>query len=215
MTVATRVMIVDDHKIIREGLRALVGKQADMEVCGDAADGRSAVELAAEIKPDVIVMDLSMPDMNGIEATERVLADNPKTRVVALSVHSDSRFVDGVLKAGAAGYLLKDCAFEEVVRAIKAVTAGQVYLSPGVASRVVKSYIQQVSASASPVLTAREREVLQMIAEGQSVRSIAARLSVSIKTVESHRQQIMHKLRINSVAGLTRYAIREGITSVD
>ena len=160
-------------------------------------------------------MDLSMPDMNGIEATERILAENPRTRIIALSVHSDSRFVDGVLKAGAAGYLLKDCAFEEVVRAIKAVTVGQVYLSPGVATRVVKSYVQQVNASSAPVLTAREREVLQMIAEGQSVRSIAATLSVSIKTVESHRQQIMRKLRINSVAGLTRYAIREGITSVD
>ncbi len=212
---AIRVMVVDDHKIIREGLRALIAKQDDMEVCGEAADGRCAVELAAEVKPDVIVMDLSMPDMNGIEATERILADNPGTRVIALSVHSDSRFVDGVLRAGAAGYLLKDCAFEEVVRAIKAVKVGQVYLSPGVASRVVKSYVQQVSASATPVLTAREREVLQMIAEGQSVRSIAAKLSVSIKTVESHRQQIMHKLRINSVAGLTRYAIREGITSID
>lgn len=212
---AIRVMIVDDHKIIREGLRALIARQADMEVCGEAADGRSAVDLAAELKPDVIVMDLSMPDMNGIEATERALAENPRTRIIALSVHSDSRFVDGVLKAGAAGYLLKDCAFEEVVRAIKAVTVGQVYLSPGVATRVVKSYVQQVNASSAPVLTAREREVLQMIAEGQSVRSIAATLSVSIKTVESHRQQIMRKLRINSVAGLTRYAIREGITSVD
>lgn len=212
---AIRVMIVDDHKIIREGLRALIAGQADMEVCGEAADGRSAVDLAAALKPDVMVMDLSMPDMNGIEATERVLQENPRTRIVALSVHSDSRFVDGVLKSGATGYLLKDCAFEEVVRAIKAVTVGQVYLSPGVATRVVKSYVQQVNASSAPVLTAREREVLQMIAEGQSVRSIAATLSVSIKTVESHRQQIMRKLRINSVAGLTRYAIREGMTSVD
>lgn len=208
-------MIVDDHKIVREGLRALISGQIDMEVCAEAADGRSAVELAAETRPDVIVMDLSMPDMNGIEATERILADNPGVRVIALSVHSDSRFVDGVLKAGAAGYLLKDCAFEEVVRAVKAVTVGQVYLSPGIASRLVKSYVQHVNASAAPILTAREREVLQMIAEGQSVRTIAATLSVSIKTVESHRQQIMHKLRINSVAGLTRYAIREGITSVD
>lgn len=210
-----RVVIVDDHKIIREGLRALIDRQKDMEVCGEAPDGRSAVELAAEVRPDAIVMDLSMPDMNGIEATERILADNPETRVIALSVHSDTRFIDGVLKAGAAGYLLKDCAFEEVIRAVKAVTVGQVYLSPGIASRVVKSYVQHVNASVAPILTAREREVLQMIAEGQSVRSIAATLSVSIKTVESHRQQIMRKLRINSVAGLTRYAIREGITSVD
>jgi two-component system, NarL family, response regulator NreC len=212
---AIRVMIVDDHKIIREGLRALIARQSIMEVCGEAADGRNAVDLAGDLKPDVIVMDLTMPDMNGIEATGRILADNPGTKVIALSVHSDSRFVDGVLKAGAAGYLLKDCAFEEVVRAIEAVAVGQVYLSPGIASRVVKSYVQHVNASTAPVLTAREREVLQMIAEGQSVRSIAAALSVSIKTVESHRQQIMRKLRINSVAGLTRYAIREGITSVD
>jgi two-component system response regulator NreC len=208
-------MIVDDHKIIREGLRALIGKQPGMEACGEAADGRSAVDLVGELQPDVVVMDLSMPDMNGIEATQRILADYPKTKVIALSVHSDSRFVDGTLKAGASGYLLKDCAFEEVVQAIKAVTVGQVYLSPGIAHRVVKAYVQQVSASSLPVLTAREREVLQMIAEGQSVRTIAATLSVSTKTVESHRQQIMRKLHIGSVAGLTKYAIREGITSLD
>ena len=213
-----RVLIADDHKIVREGLRALIEKHEKMEVVAEAETGLEAVRLTGKLQPDVVIMDLGMPQMNGIEATREITAGNQRIKVIALSMHSDKRFVLQMLKAGASGYLLKDSAFEELITAIKTVTSNQSYLSPKITDVVLKEYLQTVSrgdASAFSVLTHREREVLQMLAEGKSTKEIAASLNVSVKTVETHRQQIMDKLKIRSVAELTKYAIREGLTSLE
>ena len=193
-----RVLLVDDHKIIRDGLRALLEKQTGITVIADAADGRAAVRLAEELKPDVIVMDVSMPDLNGIEATRQITERLPAVRIVALSMHSDKRFVTQILHAGASGYLLKDCAFEELEIAIRAVASNQTYLSAKMTDVVVKDYLRTLpknESSAFSVLTNRERETLQMIAEGKTTKEIAATLGISVKTVETHRQRTMEKLR--------------------
>jgi len=213
-----KVILADDHRIMREGLRALLQKDADMEVVGEADTGRATVELARTLHPDVIVMDLTMPELNGIEATRQVISLDPDIKVLALSMHSDKRFVAGVFGAGASGYLLKDCALDELVRAIRIVSAGQTYLSPGIAGIVVEGYTRRLpegDTSVLSTLTPREREVLQLIAEGNSVKEIAFTLHLSVKTVETHRQQIMNKLDIRTVAELTKYAIREGLTSLE
>lgn len=213
-----RIILADDHNIVREGLRSLIEKETDLEVVGEANDGRKAVHLAGELKPDLVIMDVSMPELNGIEATRQITRDMPDIKVLALSMHSDKRFVAGILKAGAAGYLLKDCAFEEMAGAIKAVAGGGTYLSPGVAGAVVQDYVRRLSdsdSSPSTVLTPREREVVQLLAEGKSTKQVAARLHVSVKTVETHRRQVMEKLDIHSVAALTKYAIREGMTILE
>lgn len=215
---AVRVVLVDDHRIMREGLRALLEKEADMDIVAEADNGRTAVELARTLKPDVVVMDLSMPHLNGIEATRQITASQTDVRVLALSMHSDKRFLDGALKAGASGYLLKDCALDELVRAIRTVVAGQVYLSPEVAGVVIEGYMNRLPATEvtkGRALTARECEVLQLIAEGRSAKDIASALSVSVKTVETHRQQVMSKLGMHSVAELTKHAIREGLTPLE
>lgn len=215
---SVRVILADDHRIMRQGLRALLESEHDIEVVNEADNGRRTVQLAREMRPDVIVMDLTMPDLNGIEATRQIVADDPGIKVLALSMHSDKRFVAGVLGAGASGYLLKDCALEELVRAIRVVVAGQVYLSPGIAGVMVEGYVREATADELPMfsaLTPREREVLQLIAEGKTTKEIASVLTVSVKTVETHRQQIMNKLDIHSVAELTKYAIREGLTSLE
>ena len=213
-----RVLVADDHGIVREGLKSLISHEPGMEVVGQAENGRRAVELAQDLKPDIVVMDLTMREMSGIEATRQIVAECSKTKVLALSMHSDRRFVAGALAAGACGYLLKDCAFEELARALRAVMAGQVYLSPGIAGTVVDTYVRHPQAaplSRLSVLTPREREVLQLVAEGKSLKTIASILSVSVKTAETHRQSIMHKLNIESVAGLTKFAIREGLASLE
>jgi DNA-binding NarL/FixJ family response regulator len=210
-----RIVLADDHKIMREGLRALIEKQPGMQVIGEAEDGRQAVRLAHEAGADVVIMDVTMPNLNGIEATRRIKAATPAARVIALSIHSDRRFVSQMFKAGATGYLLKDCAFEELIRAIRTVARGQIYLSPAIAGIVVDEFVNNASGkeeAAHRPLTAREREVLQLIAEGRTTKEIAAALNVSTKTVESHRRQIMGKLNLSGVAELTRYAIREGLT---
>jgi DNA-binding NarL/FixJ family response regulator len=213
------ILIADDHQIVREGLRALVASQEGMTVVGESANGRDAVERTIELKPDVVVMDIGMPDLNGIEATRRILADNPKCKIVGLSMHSDRRFLTEMLKAGATAYLLKDSAFEELASAIRAVTVGQVYLSPRIADAVVEGYLHGTSTGKQPsafaVLTSREREVLQLVAEGLATKQIAVALKVSVKTVETHRRQIMEKLDLHSVAELTKYAIREGLASIE
>jgi DNA-binding NarL/FixJ family response regulator len=212
-----KILIADDHKIIREGLRALVERQPGMEVIGEVENGRKAVQLVGELLPDVIIMDIAMPDLNGIEATRQIVTKTPSVRVIALSMHSDKRFVVEMLKAGASGYLLKDCAFEELVYAIHAVTANRNYLSPKIADKVIKDYIRLFPVgdlSVFSVLTPRQRQVLQLLSEGKGTSQIALDLQVSVKTVETHRQQIMDKLSIHSIAELTKYAIREGLTSL-
>jgi len=213
-----RIIIADDHKIVRDGLRALLEKQPGMVVAAEGENGRMTVKLARELSPDVVIMDIGMPDLNGIDATRQIVAENPGIRVVALSMHSDKRFVAEMFKAGACAYLLKDCAFEELAHAVRVVIAGRVYLSPEIAGPVMEDYVHRLSAAGSSgftVLTAREREVLQLLAEGNATRQIAALLHVSVKTVETHRQQIMNKLGINNVADLIKYAIREGLTSLE
>jgi len=213
-----RVLLADDHKIVREGLRSLLEKEPDIDVIAMADNGRMAVQLAGKLMPDVAVIDIAMPEMNGIEATRRILGDNPETKVLTLSMHSARRFVTEALAAGAKGYLLKDCASEELVRAIRIVAANETYLSPKVAEMIVKDYMKRLPESMLPadsLLSTREREVLQLIAEGRCTKEIAFTLGISVKTAETHRQQIMKKLNLHSVAELTRYAIREGLTPLD
>ncbi|NLT22368.1 MAG: response regulator transcription factor [Syntrophorhabdus sp.] len=212
-----RIVVADDHKIMREGLKALIDKQPDMEVAAEAQDGLTATKLARKLLPHVIIMDIGMPEMNGIDATREIVAENKDIKIIALSMHSDRRFVLEMLKAGASGYLLKDSAFEELVTAVHTVMTGQSYLSPRITDIVVKEYLHNLprnESSAFTILTQREREVLQHLAEGKSTKQIASTLNLSVKTVETHRQQIMDKLQIRSVAELTKYAIREGITSL-
>jgi DNA-binding NarL/FixJ family response regulator len=188
-----------------------------MEVIAEADNGRATVRLARELLPDLVIMDIGMPDLNGIDATRQITAELPKVKVIALSMHSDRRFVVQMFKAGASGYLLKDCAFEELTRAVCAVQKNQTYLSPAVAGPVMEDYIHQLSGGESgfSVLSPREREVLQLLAEGKSTKEVAAVLCVSVKTVETHRQQIMSKLNLQSIAELIKYAIREGLTTLD
>ena len=213
----TTILIVDDHQILRQRLRSLLEKMPGLEVLAEAEDGRTAVRLAQTLTPHLVIMDVGLPDLNGIEATRQVLMVSPHTRVIGLSMHSDRRFVSNMLKAGASGYLLKDSAFEELATAIKAVMAGKSYLSQEVAHIVFQDYVEgpKKEASAFAVLTLREREVLQLIAEGRSNRQIAATLYLSIKTVETHRQQIMNKLKLHNVAELVRYSIREGLSPLE
>jgi len=214
----TKILLADDHQIVRDGLHHLLGREKDMEVVAEVENGRAAVQLAAELSPDVVVMDVSMPDMNGIEATRQILRHDEKIKVVALSMHSDRRYVARMLEAGAAGYLVKDSAIEEVVSAIRSVVAGKRYLSPQIVGMVIEGYVQHLpdgAATRSAVLTLREREILQLLAEGKSTREIAAALCLSGKTVDTHRRKIMNKLNLHSVAELTKYALREGITSLD
>ena len=213
-----KVLLVDNHAIIREGLRSLLEKQPEMEVIADTDDGRKAIELVRELLPDIVIMDITMPGLNGIEATRQITAEFPDVKVIALSIHSKRRFVADMLSAGATGYILKECLFDELVQAIKAVAAGGRYLSPRITDVVVNDYVKRLSATAySPFedLKSRQREVLQLVAEGKSTKQIALDLHVSTKTIEANRRQIMEKLNIYSVAELTKYAVREGLTTLE
>jgi DNA-binding NarL/FixJ family response regulator len=213
-----KIILADDHKIMREGLRTLLDNQPDMEIVAEAGDGRATVELARKLSPDLIVMDTVMPDLNGIEATRKIMAENPAIKIIALSMHSDRQFVIEMLKAGAMGYMLRDCAFDELVYAINSVVNGHVYLSPKITTIVLKELIRNsTKEKPSPflLLSNREREVLQLISEGKSTKDIALRLNVSVKTIETHRQQIMNKLDIHNIAELTKYAVREGLTPLE
>lgn len=213
-----RIVLADDHKIVREGLRNLIENQTGMEVVAEAGDGRTVVQLVGELLPDVVIMDIAMPGLNGMEATRQIVSKNCGSRVIALSMHSDRRFVAEMLHAGASGYLLKDCAFEELIQAIRSVHDNKMYLSPKISDMVVKDYVRlfpNTEPSSTSILTPREREVLQLLAEGKSTRQIASSLEVSVKTVETFRQQLMEKLDIHTVAELTKYAVREGLTSLE
>ena len=213
-----RVLLVDDHAIIREGLRSLLEKQPEMEVVADTGDGRKAFDLVRELLPDIIIMDITMPGLNGIEATRRIVDEFPAVKVIALSIHSKRRYVADMLSAGAAGYVLKECLFDELVQAIKAIATGGRYLSPRIADVVVSDYVKRLSTTADlpfEALKTREREVLQLVAEGKSTKQIALDLHLSTKTIEANRRQIMEKLNIHSVAELTKYAVREGLTTLE
>jgi len=208
----------DDHIITRQGLRSLLETQSDIEVVAEAQDGRTAVRLTRQLSPDIVIMDVSMPDLNGIEATHQIVSDSENIKVIALSMHSDTLYVAEMLKSGASGYLLKDCAFDELIEAIRIVITGKTYLSPAISGVVVDDYLHRLSkssASGADVLTDREKEVLQLMAEGKSTKQIALHLHISTKTVETHRRQIMNKLNLHSIAELTKYAIKKGLTSLE
>ena len=211
---ATRVLIADDHKILREGLISLLQGEADIAIVGEAANGHEAVQLTQEVRPDVVIMDVAMAGLNGVSATSQILTQAPTTKVIALSMHSDRRFVTGMLSAGASGYLLKDSAFEELALSIRAVMRGELYLSAGITGVVVDELVGPRLAK-EPLLSTRETEVLRLLAAGKNTADMARELGVSVKTIETHRRQIMHKLGLHSVAELTKYAVREGLTSLD
>ncbi len=210
-----RIVIADDHKIVRDGLSLLIDKQYDFEVVGEAENGREAVEMVRMKQPDVIIMDLSMPEMNGIDAASEIAEEFPRCKVIILSMHADKRFVHGALQAGVSGFLLKECAFKELTNAVNAVCNNQSYLSPQIAHMVVAGYRQHLKRSSNGEnLTTKERAVLQLLSEGYSTKEIAEKLHVSVKTIEARRRNIMEKLNISSVAGLVKYAIREGISEL-
>ncbi len=211
-----RIVLADDHAIVRHGLSRAIQQEDDMEVVGQASDGHSTVDLAREVMPDIVVMDISMPDLNGIEATREIQREAPGVRVIALSMHSAKRYVTEMFRAGASGYLLKDCDFDELARAIRTVAEGKTYVSPSISNVVVEDLVhaeEKVEPTAFSLLTQREREVLQLLAEGRTTKQIALRLHISPKTVEAHRLRVMNKLEIDNVAQLTKYAIQEGLTT--
>jgi DNA-binding NarL/FixJ family response regulator len=212
----TRILIADDHQITRQGLAEFIQREAGMEVVGQAGDGHTTVDLVRELKPDVVVMDITMPDLNGIEATRQIKHESPQTKVIGLDMHSAKRFVREMFSAGAVGYLLKDCDVDELLEAIRLAVRDQVYISPMVSEVVLDTVTQNPrneQPSAFSILTPREREVLQLMAEGHSTKQIARNLHISPKTVEAHRLKVMNKLDIDNVAQLTKYAIQEGLTS--
>ena len=217
ITTAIRVVLADDHTLVRHGIRALLEKIQGVQVVGEAADGREALELIEANRPDVALMDVTMPGLNGIETTADIKKRFPETRVLILSVHSSGDFVSQALRAGAAGYLPKDATPMELEFALRAVVRGETYLSPRVSGDLVDRYVRSAGAGRSPLelLTPRQREILQLIAEGQSTKQIASRLNVSVKTVESHRALLMERLGIHDVAGLTLFAVRAGLVAED
>jgi DNA-binding NarL/FixJ family response regulator len=206
----TRILLADDHAVVRQGFKMILGAQTDMEIVGEAANGREAVDLAVQLNPDIVVMDVAMPELNGIEATRRLVAANPHTRVIALSMHKDSVYVREILRAGARGYLLKDSGADDLVKAVRAVAGGESYLSPAISNAVLDDYRKHVT---NPVdlLTSREREVLQMLAEGKTNKEIAVVLNLSVYTVDAHRGRIMEKLNLHSINELVRFALRNGL----
>jgi DNA-binding NarL/FixJ family response regulator len=213
-----RIIIVDDHGIVREGLKSLLQNQPDMEVVGEGQDGQVAVELAEQLSPDMVIMDMSMPNLNGIEATRLILQHNSNIKVVILSMHSDRHIVKETLEAGASAYVLKSNLFDEMLRALESVAKGGRYLSPRITDVVIDDYVGKFAEGESaktPKLTSRERQIVQLVAEGKSIKEIARILYISPKTADSNRRQIMNKLDLSSVAELTKYALREGLTSLE
>lgn len=212
------ILLVDDHKITRDGIRSLIEKEQNMDIIAEAEDGHMAIKLSRKHCPDVIIMDINMPGLNGIDATQQILSEHPGIKIIALSMYSERRYVIGMLKAGVKGYLIKSSAFDELALAIKTVSKNKTYLSNQISDIMLQDYVFQRSSddeSTITSLTSREREILQLIAEGLNLEDIAAKINVSAKTVSTHRRNIMGKLNIYNVAGLTKFAIREGITSLD
>ncbi len=212
------IILIDDHRIIREGIRSLLEQQPDMFVIGEADDGREGLALVRRLQPDIVVMDITMPRLNGIDATRHILSHDNAPRIIALSMHAHRHLVQGILREGASGYLLKECAFDELVHALRVVVErGQVYLSPGIANVVVHGFLhkadQEDAAGGMPALTSRERDILQLVVEGKSNDQVGRLLNMSGRTVEKHRAQIMGKLKVDGLVGLVRYAIREGLTT--
>lgn len=217
VSMTIRVIIADDHAMMRGGLRSILEDENDLEVIGEAADGREALSLSREMAPHVVVMDIAMPNLNGIEATRQLRREVPEAKVVALSMHSDKRYVMRMLEAGACAYVMKNAACDELVHAIRVAHSGKSYLSPEITEIVVDNSVRRQSDDVVPMektLGAREREVLQLLAEGHTSATIAKNLHISPRTVEAHRRNIMKKLDLHSVAELTKYAIREGLTSL-
>lgn len=205
-----RILLADDHVMVRQGFRMILAAQPDMEIVGEAGNGREAVELAERLQPDVVVMDVAMPELNGIEATRRLAASSPRTRVLALSMYKDSVYVREILRAGARGYLLKDAIDRDLLAAVRSVAGGEGYLSPTVSDAVLSDYRRHVS-DPLDLLTSREREILQLIAEGKTNKDIASALKLSVYTVDAHRGRIMEKLNLHSVGELVRFALRHGL----
>jgi DNA-binding NarL/FixJ family response regulator len=210
MSKKTRVLLADDHGLVRQGFRMILAAESDMEIVGEAANGREAAEMAERLQPDVVVMDVAMPELNGIEATRRLSESAPRTRILALSMHKDSVYVREILRAGARGYLLKDAFDRDLVGAVRAVARGDGYLSPAVSDAVLSDYRKHVS-DPLDLLSTREREVLQMLAEGKTNKEIASQLNLSVYTVEAHRGRIMEKLNLHSIGELVRFAVRSGM----
>lgn len=213
-----KVIIADDHRIIREGISNKLNKMKNLEIVGEAKNGRVALRLAIKLQPDVVIMDISMPELNGIEATRQIRAEVPGAKIIALSMYADKRYILGMIKSGASGYLIKDCSLKEVAEAISVVHRGDTYLSPSIANTVRETLLNEIEARSvtqADELTDREREILQQIAEGIKTREIAQNLHLSVKTVETHRSSLMQKLNLHSIAKLTKFAIREGITSLE
>jgi len=213
-----KILLADDHQIMRDGLRSLIERQPGMEVVAEAGSGRTAVKLSVKLRPDVVVMDINMRELNGIDATRQIIAEAPNVRVIAFSMHTDHQFVAEALKAGVSGYLDKNSAFEELAHAIRTVNANQSYLCSKITGDVLKSYVGkmvQEETDHTDLLTDRQREIVQLYAEGLSTNQIAAELNISVKTVETHRRNVMDKLGIGSIAELTKFAIRKGLTSLE
>ncbi|MBI4909054.1 MAG: response regulator transcription factor [Acidobacteria bacterium] len=206
----TKILLADDHSVVRHGFRMILSAHSDMEVVGEAANGNEAVQKAQELQPDMVVMDVSMPELNGIEATRRISEVSPHIRVLALSMHRDSVYVREILRAGASGYLLKDASEHDLVAAVRSVARGEGYLSPAVSNAVLNDYRKHVT-NPIDLLTSREREVLQLIAEGKTNKEIASALTLSVYTVEAHRGHVMEKLNLHSTGELVRFAVRSGI----
>lgn len=209
-----KIVLADDHTVVREGLRSLFEDEQDMQIVGEADDGLKAVRRVNEMRPDVVIMDIAMPQLNGIEAMRQIVEQGLKTRVIALSMYADKRFVCEMLKAGASGYIVKDCAFDEIVRAVRIVCQGRIYLSPAITDIIVQDYMRQVNERniSCHALSAREQEILQLLSEGKTTKQIAVRLGIGNKTVETYRARIMKKLGIYNVPELTKFAIKEGLT---
>ena len=220
-----RVVLVDDHTLVRAGMRALLDKMPGIDVVAEAIDGREAIQLLGTTQPDIVVMDIAMRGLNGLEATAQIKKDAPQVRVIILSMHANEEYVIQAIHAGAMGYLLKDAATAELELAVRAVARGETYLSPVVSKHVISNYLQRVSGDDSEglrretsfgdSLTSRQREILQLIAEGHTTREIAETLHLSVKTIETHRTQLMDRLDIHDIAGLVRYAIRTGLITAD